>query len=184
MRYNLCVYKIRSVSIPTPGTPKLIELTGANTADWTETQFVATILHSQLKPDLDVNQDWHMALNFGQGERSSASMKFKDRTKKAAATIAIVVPIVDFVLVCVVVGCIVGCVCVRRRIAKQHQYKQYQNKSSVVRTPSQGDLTEREDVTKYGGMDEDEFSRGSINTSDLDVDEEKDVDTAQKSILV
>ncbi|KAK2946837.1 hypothetical protein BLNAU_18215 [Blattamonas nauphoetae] len=156
------------------GKHKQIELIGANTADWTETGFVATILHSELKPDLDVKQDWHIALIFGQDVRSSASMKFKDRTKKAAATVAIVVPIVVVVLVCVVVGCIVGCVCVRRRVAQQHKYQQYQNKSSVVRTPSQGDLREGEDVVKYGGVGEDEFSRGSINAPVLDMDEGKD----------
>ncbi|KAK2946843.1 hypothetical protein BLNAU_18221 [Blattamonas nauphoetae] len=156
------------------GKHKQIELIGANTADWTETGFVATILHSELKPDLDVKQDWHVALSFGQDARSSSSMKFKDRTKKAAATVAIVVPIVVVVLVCVVVGCIVGCVCVRRRVAQQHKYQQYQNKSSVVRTPSQGDLREGEDVVKYGGVGEDEFSRGSINAPVLDMDEGKD----------
>ncbi|KAK2955483.1 hypothetical protein BLNAU_9530 [Blattamonas nauphoetae] len=169
---KLEIYEMFSNKTAT-GNGKLIELTGANTADWTETGFVATILHSQLKPDLDVSYDWHMRLSYGQDELSSASMKFKDRTKKAAATVAIVVPTVVFVLVCVIVGCIVGCVCVRRRVVKQHKYRQYQNKSSVIRTPSQGDLTDGDDVVKYGGMDEDEFNRGSINTPALDVDDGK-----------
>ncbi|KAK2948602.1 hypothetical protein BLNAU_16501 [Blattamonas nauphoetae] len=154
---KLEIYEVFPKNKTATGKGTIIELTEANTANWTETGFVATIFHSQLKPDLDVNHDWHMALNYGQDERSSATMKFKDRTKKAAATVAIVVPTVVFVLVCVVVGCIVGCVCVRRRTVQHNKYKQYQNKSSVIRTPSQGDLTEGDDVLKYGGMNEDEF---------------------------
>ncbi|KAK2951007.1 hypothetical protein BLNAU_14085 [Blattamonas nauphoetae] len=72
---KLDIYEIYQNKTET-GLHMLIELTGANTADWTETVFLATILHFQLIPDLDVNQYWDMALNFGQCEQLSSSYWF------------------------------------------------------------------------------------------------------------
>ncbi|KAK2946834.1 hypothetical protein BLNAU_18211 [Blattamonas nauphoetae] len=170
---KLDVYEVFPKNKTETGKHKLIELTGENTADWTETELVATILHSELKPDLDVKKDWLMALSFGQDERSSSSLKFQEHTKGASAA-AIVVPIVIVVVVCVVVGCIVAFVCIRRRKRQQNQYKPLLDSPSGDRTSSKNKLTEGEDVVRYGAGGENKFSRGSINTTDQDVDEGTD----------